>query len=150
MDKIEEPKKDGEQTPVPDVPAADLPQSPVTPPEQPITPAVPESVLPPEDASAAIPAPADVGYTETESNKLVYVFIGVLVVILLSLVGLFFYKQYTGNPSASVTPTPVLDKAVEESSTVTPVNAEESDAQGIDIPDVDEELKEIDTDLKAL
>ena len=129
--------------------------------ETPVAPAEPEVSTAPAtpDASAdmsAEPAPQpmapDVGYTETKSSKLVYILVGLLLVILLSLVGLFFYKQMTSAPAETqISPSPVqTSPTVAVSPTVTPANEEEADLQQIDIPDVDQDLQQIESDLNQL
>ncbi len=98
------------------------------------------------------PVSPDVGYTETKSSKLVYILVGLLLVILLSLVGLFFYKQMAAAPAETqITPSPVqVSPTVEVSPTVTPVNEEEADLQQIEIPDIDQDLQQIESDLDQL
>lgn len=140
-------------TPEPAAPA-ETPEAPVTPAEQdaPATPVTPEQ---PSDMSGEpVPQPMapDVGYTETKSSKLVYILVGILLVILLSLVGLFFYKQMTATPAESqLSPTPAqVSPTSVVSPTVTPVNDEEAELQQIDIPDIDEDLQQIESDLNKL
>lgn len=95
----------------------------------------------------------DMGYTKTSSNKMLYVLVAVLALILVSLVGLFFYKQYTNTTSkAVVTPTPAPKETTVEkpSPTVTPVNDEEAELQDIVIEDIDADVSSIEADLKEL
>src|SRR3989339_1269446 len=115
-----------------------------------VTPAIPVGT-PPVDTSGPSTSPANaardsVGYTETKSNKLLYIFVFVLVVVLLSLVGLFFYKQYlnttTNQNSQSSEPT------VAVSPTVAPATEEESELNQIEIPDIDQELSDINKDIE--
>jgi|GEM_PF-2376312 len=135
-----------------------MPDKTINTPETPVTPEVAVETAPvevpvaPPEAAPQAPVSQDPGFIETESNKLVYVLVAVLVIILLSLVGLFFYKQYMATTEPAVTPTPAMEKSVApaESATVTPANAEEADLQEIVVPDIDEEMKAIDTDLNQL
>jgi|GEM_PF-6323925 len=102
------------------------------------------STIPDANASSG----DDFGYTETKSNKLLYIFVFVLVVVLLSLVGLFFYKQFISTtaeqPIQEVAPT------VAVSPVVTPANEEEAELDQIEIPDIDKELQDIQQDIKQL
>lgn len=149
--KTETEKKDGE---------VQATTEPVAPPEVTEVPSSSENVTSDVTPAPQIPShpepsetpPTSVGYTETESSKLIYILVGVLVVILLSLVGLFFYKQTTSIPSTQPTPTPGLD--VEETAVtspkVAPAAGDEAELQQIEIPDIDDELKEIENDLNQL
>ena len=94
----------------------------------------------------------DMGYTKTSSNKMLYVLVGVLALILISLVALFFYRQYTNTPEiGEVTPTPTAEVTVEKPSpSVTPTNDEDAELQDIVIEDVDADLKDIEADMKEL
>ncbi|PIZ64249.1 hypothetical protein CO051_01005 [Candidatus Roizmanbacteria bacterium CG_4_9_14_0_2_um_filter_39_13] len=117
-------------------------------------------VIPSESTPEVVP-PADIpptpevkspegdqfGYTETKSNKLLYVFVFVLVVVLLSLVGLFFYKQYM-NTTAQVEP--VVEPTVAVSPTSAPATEEESELNQIEIPDLDQEMQDINKDIEQL
>ncbi|PIZ62866.1 hypothetical protein COY16_03325 [Candidatus Roizmanbacteria bacterium CG_4_10_14_0_2_um_filter_39_13] len=124
---------------VPEAVAQEIPTAPVSP----ETPAI----VAPTDASTT-PSGDDFGYTETKSNKLLYIFVFVLVVVLLSLVGLFFYKQFTsttaGQPVQEVAPT------VAESPAAEPATEEEAELDQIEIPDLDQELQDINTDIEQL
>lgn len=121
-------------------------------------PAAPAEAVPADASPDITPEPAlqpvtpDMGYTETKSSKLVYILVGLLLVILLSLVGLFFYKQMTTVPSdAQLSPSPAqVSPTSAISPTVTPANDEEAELQQIDIPDIDEDLQQIDRDLEQL
>jgi len=105
------------------------------------------AVVAPADAST-MPSGDDFGYTETKSNKLLYIFVFVLVVVLLSLVGLFFYKQFTSTtadqPSEEVSPTVAVSPATE------PATEEQEELDQIEIPDLDQELQDINTDINQL
>ncbi|MDP4011223.1 MAG: hypothetical protein Q8P72_03275 [Candidatus Roizmanbacteria bacterium] len=117
-------------------------------------------VIPSESTPEVVP-PADIpptpevkspegdqfGYTETKSNKLLYVFVFVLVVVLLSLVGLFFYKQYM-NTTAQVEP--VVEPTVAVSPTVAPATEEETELNQIEIPNLDQEMQDINKDIEQL
>ncbi len=95
----------------------------------------------------------DMGYTKTSSNKMLYVLVGVLALILISLVALFFYRQYTNNAQkAEVTPTPIAKKVTVEkpSPTVTPTNDEDAQLQDIIIEDIDTDVASIEADMKEL
>lgn len=128
-----------------------------TSPESPVAGAAPatesEPVVPSDNPPTPIPAVPDVGYTETKSNKMIYILVFVLMVILFSLVGLFFYKQLTSSNSATqISPTPAMQVTPTDAvtPTVTPVNDEEAELQQIEIPDIDRDLQEIETDLEQL
>ena len=94
----------------------------------------------------------DMGYTKTSSNKMLYVLVGVLALILISLVALFFYRQYTNTPEkVEVTPTPTAEVTVEKPSpSVTPTNDEDAQLQNIIIEDIDADVTSIEADLKEL
>lgn len=146
-----------DKTSAPQNPIGTPPAQPVVvPPAEPQTPSVapetggmatPGVGLPPQSHDD-IPVPQEVGYTESKSNKLMIVFTVVMVLILFSLVGLFFYRQFTSlTPSkTSVTPTKV---PVEVTNTPVPVQ-DDTDLDAVEIPNIDTELKEIDADLKEL
>jgi len=133
------------------------PVAPAVSPAEPKEPAVteaPAATKTPDMSVEPTPQPVapDMGYTETKSSKLVYILVAVLLVILLSLVGLFFYKQMMTVPSETqLSPTPAQVSPTEVvSPTVTPANEEEADLQQIDIPDVDQDLQQIESDLNKL
>ncbi|MDA1316848.1 MAG: hypothetical protein O3B87_02370 [bacterium] len=94
----------------------------------------------------------DMGYTKTSSNKMLYVLVGVLALVLMSLVGLFFFRQMSKTPEkAVITPTPVAEVTVEKPSpSVSPVNDEDAELADIVIEDIDADLKVIETDLGGL
>lgn len=138
-----------EETSMTSEPAAPA-ETPVTSPEQETS---PEPAAAPDMSAEPAPQPMpDVGYTETKSSKLVYILVGLLLVILLSLVGLFFYKQMAGTSAETlVSPTPVQVSPTDViSPTVTPVNEEEAALQQIDIPDIDQDLQQIESDVDQL
>ena len=94
----------------------------------------------------------DMGYTKTSSNKMLYVLVGVLALILISLVALFFYRQYTNTPEiGEVTPTPTAEVTVEKPSpSVTPTNDEDAQLQNIIIEDIDADVASIEADMEEL
>jgi len=102
----------------------------------------------PADASTT-PSGDDSGYTETKSNKLLYIFVFVLVVVFLSLVGLFFYKQFTSTTSdkaiQDVAPTVAVSPVISE-----PVTEEDAELDQIEIPNLDQELQDINADMEQL
>lgn len=107
-------------------------------------------VVVPDQTDVSTPASGDnFGYTETKSNKLLYIFIFVLVVVLLSLVGLFFYKQFTSTTSdktsQGVSPTVAVSPVVTE-----PVTEEDAELDQIEIPDLDQEMQDINEDIEQL
>ncbi len=113
-------------------------------------PVSPEAPVVPDQTSASTPASGDnFGYTETKSNKLLYIFIFVLVVVLLSLVGLFFYKQFTSTTSDKaskiVAPTVAVSPVVTE-----PATEEDAELDQIEIPDLDQEMQDINADTEQL
>ncbi|QQS43297.1 hypothetical protein IPM65_03990 [Candidatus Roizmanbacteria bacterium] len=148
------------KTPEPSTETIPVDAEPAAPAETPAaTPESPADGQPPVDTTAdtsaePVPQPVypDVGYTETKSSKLVYILVGLLLLILLSLVGLFFYKQMAAAPAETqISPSPVqVSPTVEVSPTVTPVNEEEADLQQIEIPDIDQDLQQIESDLDQL
>lgn len=177
-DKTEEQKTDEKKetpvtttpvpSPVPETvkPEAEAPVSAPTP-ETPAVPAAPV-VEPAEKTDMAVnaptpPAPVEIpqtpdmssgssegGYTETKSNKLLYVLVFILVVILLSLAGLFLYKQFLTSTSESAQP--VAEVTSSENPTITPgaANEEEAEVRGLDIPDVNKELQDVNLDVNQL
>jgi len=92
----------------------------------------------------------DPGYTETKSNKLLYVLVFILVVILISLAGLFLYKQFLTNTTE--TAQPVAETTPAENPTITPgsANDEEAAVKGLEVPDIDKELQDINLDVNQL
>lgn len=117
------------------------------------TPATSPDVIGLDGSDPTIIDTVDMGYTKTSSNKMLYVLVAVLALILISLVALFFYKQYTNTPKKlEVTPTPTPKEVTVEkpSPPVSPVNDEDAQLQEIIIEDVDADLKDIEADLKEL
>lgn len=94
----------------------------------------------------------DMGYTKTSSNKMLYLLIVVLTLILLSLVGLFFYRQYLNTTAEpAVTPTPeVTEKEENPSPTPSPVNDEDEELQSIEIEAIDSDITNLESELKEL
>ncbi len=165
QNKKEEQKKPESQdaAKAPETPAAEPTPTtePVPPAESPAVPAEPETPAAPAEAETATdmsaepspqPIAPEVGYTETKSNKLVYILVGILLVILLSLVGLFFYKQMSAAPAETqISPSPVQVSPTDiVSPTATPANEEEAALQQIDIPDIDQDLQQIESDVDQL
>lgn len=149
--KTDKPETPADATVVPVVP-------PVTPPTtspEAIGQVIPAEPTPEAAPPAVIPPTPEVkssggdefGYAETKSNKLLYIFVFVLVVVLLSLVGLFFYKQYM-NTTTQVEP--VIKEPVEASPTSAPAIEEESELNQIEVPDIDQELSDIQKDIEQL
>lgn len=129
------------------------------------TPQTPPSIPNIQSAEPSMnPEPIDVNVAsqppmepEHKSNKLLFAIIIVLVVILVTLAGIFIYKQYfssnlveTGIPlnvnQNTNEPTPTLSI----SPTVTPVNEEEGDLQKIQITPAEGDLKSIEQDINQL
>jgi len=112
---------------------------------------IPQSGIPP----VTTPPPVDPGYTQTKSHRMTYIFIFLAIVIVVSLIVLFFYRQYmniTGQnePTPSISPQITKVTSPTATPTVTPVNAEEADLQKINIEDIDQDLKDIQTDVNQL
>lgn len=128
-----------------EVPKVDVPSQ-VMPNPAPVSPTAPVA---PDQTDAGAPASGDnFGYTETKSNKFLHIFIFVLVVVLLSLVGLFFYKQFTSTTSdktnQGVAPTVAVSPVVE------PTTEEDAELDQIEIPDLDQEMQDINEDIEQL
>ena len=103
----------------------------------------------------ATPPPIDPGYTQTKSHRMTYIFIFLAIIIVVSLIVLFFYRQYmniTGQGEVTPTVFPQITKVTSPTATptVTPVNAEEADLQKINIENIDKELQDIETDVNQL
>ena len=135
--------------PTAEIPAV-TPAVPVQPMTSPVE-SVPPVVPPTQDANA----PQDPGFAQTKSHNMMFILIGIVILVLVSLVVLFFYRQFTTltDPSAKVTPVPqvaVPPTTVPVSPTVTPANAEEKELQSIDLGEVDTELTNIEKDLTDL
>lgn len=106
-------------------------------------------------APESTPPPTDPGYTQTKSHRMTYIFIFLSIIIVVSLIVLFFYRQYmniTGQSEETPTISPQITRATSPTATptVTPVNEEEADLQKINIEDIDKELKDIETDVNQL
>lgn len=104
---------------------------------------------------SATPPPTDPGYTQTKSHRMTYIFIFLAIIIVVSLIVLFFYRQYmniTGQGEVTPTVSPQITKVTSPTAipTVTPVNAEEADLQKINIENIDKELQDIETDVNQL
>jgi len=108
----------------------------------------PETMTPDTTVPTSETPVASDEYTETKSNKLIYIFVFVLVVILLSLVGLFFYKQYLNTTGSSNTPT--AQPTIVASPSVLPSTEEETELNQIEIPDLDQELQDVEEDIEQL
>ncbi len=101
------------------------------------------------------PTPADPGYAQTKSHSMMFVVIGIIVLVVVSLAVLFFYRQFTNMTGSEATMSPSPQAAVSPtkppiSPTVTPANAEEKELQQIDIGEVDTEFKNIEKDITDL
>ncbi len=99
--------------------------------------------------------PQDPGYAQTKSHNMMFIIIGIVVLVIISLVVLFFYRQFTGmiGGADDVTPSPVAVTSPTEppvSPTVTPVNEEEAELQQIDLSPIDESLDDIEKDIGDL
>lgn len=129
----------------PEAIAAVVQEIPEAPPVTPPTPETPSGEVAPDAGSSV---GDDFGYTETKSNKLLYIFVFVLVVVLLSLVGLFFYKQYTNTTSPQQAEEVQPSLAV--SPTTEPKSEEAVELDQIEIPDLDTELQDIEKDIEQL
>ena len=101
------------------------------------------------------PPPTDPGYTQTKSHRMMYIFIFLSIIIVVSLIVLFFYRQYmnfTGQSEETPTISPQITKVISPTAipTLTPVNEEEADLQKINIEEIDKELQDIETDVNQL
>ena len=87
-------------------------------------------------------------------STLSYIIITVLIVVLLSLVGLFLYRQYIQiKPVKIIVPsikTQTVSPTVVVSPAVTPVNTEEKDLQGIQIDSSTDDINGIEQDINKL
>lgn len=134
-------------------PAVTAPASETVVPTAPAIPTVPvasTTVAPvlgkPAEASPAV----QTGHVE-KSNKLLYLFIGLLLVILLGLIGLFFYNQLSDATAAEnsieipttipVTPTVVIPTYASE---------EEKEVMGVEVGAVESQLNIIEQDVNKL
>jgi hypothetical protein len=112
----------------------------------------PPPVTPP--MSTAESSMTDPGYAKTKSNHMVLITVILVIVAFVSVLVLFFYRQYNNlvNPTSSISPTPMAKVVVSPTATPspTPVNEEERDLQGIKIEEIDTELSNIDKDLTQL
>jgi len=144
MDKDIKDKKPEEVRPDVTQTTPEMPEPVIVTPAEPMSPMSADPSMPIDDGMA--------GYTETKSNKLVYVLVFVLVVILLSLVGLFLYKQFvaTTAPAAEV----MMDEPIAEEmispTVVISSDPEVAALEELDIPNLDTELENIDKDLGQL
>lgn len=125
-------------------------------PVSPVVPATPvEPAKPIDMSSVATPAPAvpmdQTAGVKTKSNNMIYIVIAILIAILLGLAGLFFYRQFSSatNKQAEINvPTPVA--ATPTIVVPTYASPEEKDVMGIDVGNVDSQLKIIEDDVKKL
>ncbi len=96
----------------------------------------------------------DPGYAKTKSNHSMLIIVGLIIVAFVSVLVMFFYRQYSNliNPSSSISPTPQARVAVSPavSPTPTPANEEEKELQSLKFDDVDAELQSIEKDLSQL
>ncbi len=123
-------------------------QNPVVTPVTPVTPATPTMMppsMPPETP------PMQTGHVE-KSHKMLYLIIGVLLLILIALAGLFFYNQISNVTSAEnniVVPTAGPDI---RPSIVIPTYAseEETEVMGVEVGAVDSQLNIIENDVNKL
>ena len=86
---------------------------------------------------------------------MMYIFIFLSIIIVVSLIVLFFYRQYmniTGQSEETPTISPQITRVTSPTAipTLTPVNQEEADLQKISIEDIDKELQDIETDVNQL
>lgn len=96
--------------------------------------------------------PIQTGSVEKKSNALLYVFIAVLIIVLLALMGLFFYNRLSETTSAE---NKIVVPTTEPMSTPTVViptysSPEEKDAMGVEIGGVDSQLQIIEQDINKL
>ncbi len=97
--------------------------------------------------------PIQTGRVEkSNSNVLIYLFIGVLIVILLGLMGLFFYNRLSAATSAE---SKIVVPTTEPKATPTVViptysSAEEKEVMGVEVGAVDSQLNIIENDMNKL
>lgn len=88
------------------------------------------------------------GHIQTKSNTGVYFLLGIITIIALSLVGLFFYKQFT-NITSNQNP-PTITPIIEVTPTEVVKNTESLDLNQIKIPDFEEEISEVKAEVEEL
>lgn len=142
-------------------PASPMPQSsaepvtptPTAPPSMSATPAPTTSVAPVlgnSAASASAAAPMQTGHVE-KSNKLLYLFIGLLLVILVGLIGLFFYNQmYAATAAENKIVVPTTMQATPTVVVPTYASEEEKEVMGVEVGEVGSQLKIIEEDVNKL
>lgn len=96
--------------------------------------------------------PMPTGSVEKKSNALLYIFIGVLIIVLIALMGLFFYNRLAETTSAE---NKIVVPTTEPMATPTVViptysSQEEKDAMGVDVGGVDSQLQIIEQDINKL
>jgi cytoskeletal protein RodZ len=96
------------------------------------------------------------GYTESHSNKLFFVVMGILILILVTLASLFFYNQSQTVNNKEVAPS---TKELTISQPPTPIPTQEPSNSTVDeeealqeltLPDLDKELSDLDAELNNL
>lgn len=96
--------------------------------------------------------PVQTGSVEKKSNVLLYIFIGVLIIVLITLMGLFFYNRLSETTSAEnkiIVPT---SEPLATPTVVIPTysSQEEKDAMGVEVGGVDSQLQIIEQDINKL
>ena len=130
------------------------PTTPIQPVAQaPLTPASPQPVAAPAPVQPPMPSQMDPGHVETKSNMLLYIMIGLLLLILIALSGLFFYRQFAAATNAPIKETVTVPTQPPVTPTIvvpTYSSPEETDVMGVDVGDVDSQLKIIQDDINKL
>lgn len=134
--------------PVGTTPVAPEPAQPTTPTDMSQT---PPPVTPPQNPGS----PQDPGYAQTKSHNMMFIIVGIVVLVIISLAVLFFFRQFTSmtDQGADTTPSPQAMTSPTNppvSPTVTPANAEEEELQQIDLGEIEEELSNIEKDITEL
>ncbi|CAN5118726.1 hypothetical protein BH09PAT2_BH09PAT2_09600 [soil metagenome] len=98
--------------------------------------------------------PMQMGHVE-KSSKLLYGFIGLLLLILIALIGLFFYNRFSAATSAKENINNIVVATTEPQATPTVIiptygSQEEKDVMGVEVGDVDSQLNIIEKDTNKL
>lgn len=131
------------------------------PPQQPpMQPPQPEVVQPQPVQQPSMPVPpqqpvASVGEVKKESHALVTILIIVLIIAMIAISGLFFYRQFTQSSAETTTgaqpkdflPTSTPKIAIP---TTAPQTDEQKEAEAVQIGDIDKNMKAIEADVNGL
>ena len=133
-------------SPMPTSPAGPVTAPPATTPTSSVS-VAPTLGKPTTDAPAtAVPT----GHVE-KSNKMLYLFIGLLLVILIGLIGLFFYNQmYQAKAAESKIVIPTTEQVSPTVVIPTYASQEEQDVMGVDVGSVDSQLNIIEKDVNKM